>query len=349
MAAFKEHSNRKNRTVSAVAVIDLANELVQRNLMNVSEWVSLLPEYQSLTSNTLENNSELLQEARIDERRLVDLWHHAEKQSREGNLGFELGSKVNTRAKGLLANWLTQSDSLGAALAVFRENIALLNPSEHWSLEYATDKSYVELVFEFRSPYEYPHMAYERSMVALIAWGEYLCGKRIQVDALQFTFPEPAHSAQLFSHFGENVIFNGVRNCIRISLEVFDRPLHTANAYLHSVIAQRARSVLNAISVSLTFSDRVAKLIRSDIRYFSQVEKLAEICCMSRATLYRKLKEENQTYQNLLNHERKLAAQKALRENIKVEVISYNLGFKDKRSFYKAYKRWFNQTPKDTS
>jgi AraC-like DNA-binding protein len=341
-------SDKKNRTVSAIAVIDLANELLSRKLISPSQLSVSVPEYVEWTQGALTTNILTIQEARIAEHRLVDLWQLADQASSKGAFGLDIGTKVNEKAKGLLANWLSQSETLGQALEIFRQNIALLNPSEQWVLTFSDDRRQARLEFDFISPFEYPRMAYERSMLALLAWGDYLCGQKIHIQEAEFTFPEPPYHDRLVSVLGKNIHYGRPQNGFLITADIFSRPLTSANTYLHSIMSQRAHTVLNSLVTPRSFSERVSELIRSDIRLFSQIETLAAALCMSRATLYRKLKADNTSFQMLLNNERKHAAQKALEERQKVEVITYHLGFKDKRSFYKAYKRWFNRRPSES-
>jgi len=337
--------NQKISTVSAVAVMDLANELLNRKVLTHSQLVKLVPGFTQIENQSSAAFAKLIQEQREDESCLVDLWQAVDRLEDTETIGLEIGLKVNDQAKGVLANWLSQSDTLGQALAIFRQNIVLLNPSEHWQLESMDGSSHSLLVFNFESPFQYPRMAYERSMIALIAWGEHLCGQKISLEAVEFTFPKPAYHRVLSEIFGGQVAYGCSRNSIQIASEVLNRPLVSANAYLHAVISERASELLDAIKGASSFSEQVATLIRNDIRGFSQIDALANALCMSRATLYRKLKEENISYQVLLNSERKQAAVKALKDKTKIEVISDSLGFTDKRSFYKAYKRWFNRSP----
>lgn len=341
-------NNCKTRTVSAIAVLDLANELLSRKVVSRAHLSKLFPQYTVFTGDVSILGDQAIQEARVAEEVLVSLWQVAAAETCFESIGLEIGAKVNEKAKGLLANWLSQCENIGQALDIFKQNIALLNPSENWSVEYSQDTQDCILDFHFASPFSYPRMAYERSMAALIAWGAYLCGTRIAIKQATFSFPKPSYADKLTEIFGDVISYDAPRNSICLAPETMELKLVSANAYLLDVVSQRAQKVLKSLRESSSLSEQAAQLIRSDIPFYSEIDKLAEVFHMSRATLYRKLKNDGQTYQGILDEVRKTAARSAVSSGQKIESISHDLGYKDKRSFYKAYQRWFQQRPSET-
>ena len=62
---------------------------------------------------------------------------------------------------------------------------------------------------------------------------------------------------------------------------------------------------------------------------------------LSRRTLQRKLKEENTSFQQQLNHTRELLTKNYLRNTtLSAEDIAYLLGYQDLNSFYRALSLW---------
>ena len=69
---------------------------------------------------------------------------------------------------------------------------------------------------------------------------------------------------------------------------------------------------------------------------------------MSRQTLHRKLKAEKTHFTQLLTKIRKEKALHYLNKtNLQMDIISENLGFEEPSAFFKAFKGWFNTTPKN--
>lgn len=98
---------------------------------------------------------------------------------------------------------------------------------------------------------------------------------------------------------------------------------------------------------SLTFSRRVRPLIAKQLdRGQVKVDAIATELNMSRHTLYRRLKEENQTFIGLLDDVRREQALTYLRERDRslVEVAEL-LGFSELSAFSRAFKRWMGKSP----
>jgi AraC-like DNA-binding protein len=331
----------EQRTVSAIAVVDLANELLQKNVVTM-EQLQLLDVKLCRHLNEHKKNNEhaqLIQEQRIDERVLNKLWHLAAGSSSTPDIGLLIGKTVNRHAKGTLANWISQSRNLGEAFELFRDNIALLNPSESWMLKAVGQESV--LIFRFLEESSYPHCATERSMAALLAWSEYLCGQPINVLGAEFTVERPGYIAEYERIFGSNIMFGSTRNAIRIDKCTFEQPIVEANPYLKQLISERAARILEEITPSSGLTPCIISLMRSDLPTFRQIDNVCHVLHMSRSTLYRKLKAENTTYSELLSNVRKTLAGKLIRNNATIHELLETLDFKDASTFYKAHKRWF--------
>lgn len=75
------------------------------------------------------------------------------------------------------------------------------------------------------------------------------------------------------------------------------------------------------------------------------IERLARDLGYSRQTLYRRLKAEGTTYEQLLDGLRHRLALRFLREGLAVKDAAYRLGFSDPAAFSRAFKRWTGSSP----
>lgn len=76
------------------------------------------------------------------------------------------------------------------------------------------------------------------------------------------------------------------------------------------------------------------------------VETIARALGLSRQTLYRRLKEEGTTFEQLLDQVRRRLALRFVREQgLSVKEASWRLGFSDPSAFSRAYKRWTGESP----
>ncbi len=102
------------RTVSAIAVVDLANELMTRGLITETDLNNISRDVYSEYKRFIKGESII--ERRLEEGHLLSLWCRIENDSR---FAFDIGSTVNKKAKGLLANWISYSESLAQSILIF--------------------------------------------------------------------------------------------------------------------------------------------------------------------------------------------------------------------------------------
>ena len=75
-------------------------------------------------------------------------------------------------------------------------------------------------------------------------------------------------------------------------------------------------------------------------------ERVAGSLGISRQTLYRRLKAEGVTFEELLDNKRRdLALTYLKRERMSVKAAAYRLGFSDPAAFSRAFKRWTGLSP----
>jgi AraC-like DNA-binding protein len=75
------------------------------------------------------------------------------------------------------------------------------------------------------------------------------------------------------------------------------------------------------------------------------IERVARDLGYSRQTLYRRLKAEGSTYEQLLDGLRRRLALRFMSEGLSVKDSAYRLGFSDPAAFSRAFKRWTGTSP----
>jgi AraC-like DNA-binding protein len=78
------------------------------------------------------------------------------------------------------------------------------------------------------------------------------------------------------------------------------------------------------------------------------IERVAQTLGMSRQTLYRRLRGEGVTFEELLEAKRRQLAIRYLRfDGLSVKAVAYKLGFSDPAAFSRAFKRWTGVSPSE--
>ncbi len=78
------------------------------------------------------------------------------------------------------------------------------------------------------------------------------------------------------------------------------------------------------------------------------IDKVARGLGMSRQTLYRRLKDEGVTFEEILDAKRRSLAIRYLGlHRLSVKAVAYKLGFSEPAAFSRAFKRWTGVSPSD--
>ena len=90
--------------------------------------------------------------------------------------------------------------------------------------------------------------------------------------------------------------------------------------------------------------DRIEALLETGE---ARVDRVAGDLGLSRQTLYRRLRDEGVTFEELLDELRHRLALRYLREErMSVKAASYRLGFSEPAAFSRAFKRWTGNSPR---
>lgn len=323
-------------TASAIAVIDLANELIQRVGLKSEELTELGPEFMAVYKQWQQQNS--IQEQRLDEQLIKQLWQWAEQNSNQADLGLAIGSKVNPAAKGILANWLAQCESLADAFEVFSQHIHLLNPNERWQKE--NTEHGIKLSCQFLDA-GYPTIAIDRSLAAMMAWGSYYTGTALKLQKLSLQRPKPSSQTSCEAYqrvFGSNIVFSQSENALYLDESTFQQKIQTANPYLKTLIAKQAEQ-LSTTKTKHSWKQALQILLQGDLQEFSHIERVCQKLQISRSSLYRRLKEESCSFSELLEEERIRRLQQLSQSGLSPSEISSLLGFSDITSYYRFKKK----------
>jgi len=98
-----------------------------------------------------------------------------------------------------------------------------------------------------------------------------------------------------------------------------------------------------------SWADRCRFLLRL-LMYCGEPQKqtLADILSVTPRTLQRRLEEEGTSFREVLNTLRKVMADGYIREDkLSHEEITFLLGFQDRGVFYRAFRQWFDCTPRE--
>ncbi|MCT4583889.1 MAG: helix-turn-helix transcriptional regulator [Peptostreptococcaceae bacterium] len=114
--------------------------------------------------------------------------------------------------------------------------------------------------------------------------------------------------------------------------------------YLEGELNQRLKEMEVDKSFSATVRKTLLKLLPSG---FSDVQKISYELGISKRTLQRRLKEENTTFNEQLNHTRELMVRNYLKMNMNLDEIAFLVNYSDAKSLSRAFKVWTGMSVTD--
>jgi AraC-like DNA-binding protein len=163
--------------------------------------------------------------------------------------------------------------------------------------------------------------------------------------ALHFTHKEPAYRSEYDRIFGVPLFFESSMNAIVIDEALTKIAPPRPNPYLAEVLRARAEELLENLERTKSIRGRVESLL-IPLLHTGQatVETIAGKLALSRQTLFRKLRDEGVTFEQVLDELRHSMALDYLKK-ASVQETAYLVGFSDPGAFSRAFKRWTGTSP----
>src|SRR5439155_24387929 len=166
--------------------------------------------------------------------------------------------------------------------------------------------------------------------------------------AIRVTHAEPSYRAEYDRIFGVPLVFGSSMNAILFDEELLSFRPPQPNQYVSGLLTERAEALLEKLDNSKSMRGRVESLLIPILHTGeAKMETIGRKLALSRQTLFRRLKAEGVTFEQVLDELRhKLALEYMNGNNVSVNETAYQLGFSDPAAFSRAFKRWTGASPR---
>ena len=173
---------------------------------------------------------------------------------------------------------------------------------------------------------------------------------RLFPQAIRFTHKEPSYRAEYDRIFGVPLFFESPMNAILIDEAFMQMTPPRPNPYLSELLRAHAEGLLENLERSKSIRGRVESLLIPVLHTGeANIDMIAGTLALSRQTLFRRLKAEGVTFENVLDELRhKLALHYLNGQKASVQETAYLVGFSDPAAFSRAFKRWTGFSPRTT-
>ena len=294
-----------------------------------------------------------LESASVDPTSLEKVMEHcvqlAQIHARGAHFPFVLGETFAFDYLPDLETFVTTAPTLREAARVFEWVRTLINPWIDVRIEERGRHAY--LLMDVESPDGRAAKPYfiELLFATVHKFFRMLTREKTEVEQLTFKYRAPAYAAVYESFFKVPARFGRRQNAARFDRRLLDSQLDGAFPTLHRqaeyLVEQRVRKLPRKpgliAAIETVFAEHPELLGQG-------IERVARRLGLGPRTLQRRLREAGQSFDELHNHARFRTAMRLLETStVDIDTISERLGFSDRRSFTRAFKRWNGSTPSE--
>jgi AraC-like DNA-binding protein len=284
-------------------------------------------------------------EARISYDEYGILIGNALRLTGDSGLGIEVGKNLGAAQMGVVGLALMTSRTVGDALGLWLQYAPVLAPS--WDLSLAIEPPSAFLVVREaipRRPLEV--YATELLLSAMDTIGRQLFGGPLPVRGVQLVYPRPPHFERYLYFHTVPIQFDQDVTRVEVDAALFDAKVPFADPATAKLAQRYCAEQLPLDSTLEGLVARVRVILATAVGSPPDLDQLARTLQTSTRTLRRTLDQMGTSYRQLLEESRRTRAiEWARSEPLSVETMAQRLGFRDVRSFRRAFKRWTGHSP----
>ena len=209
-------------------------------------------------------------------------------------------------------------------------------------------------IFEFtmaNQQHDPEHFMAEFWLVIWHRFPSWYIGEPIRLKETHFAFSIPEHKSELQIMFPSNLSFNQIANRLVFDVHYLDKTLVRSEQELNQYLENAPADVMTIPGSETILEAQIERIVSqraSNQLIFPLIQDLADELGMSSQTLHRRLKDSATSYQKIKdNLRRNFAITKLVHEKLSVEQVSEAVGFKESRSFTRAFKHWTGLSPRE--
>lgn len=274
-------------------------------------------------------------------------------QTKREDLGLLMGENVCFQHYGMLGFTCMSAIDISTMAQVLAQYESLLSQNVRGHSTFITTPEPI-LTFYSIAPYN-PYNYFVVDSV-LASWFTLLTARAMHltqpidiIKAVHIEYPEPKNSKRYHDFFQCPVIFSSTFNGLVLNNQHINTPLPDACLSSYLQAQQLCQNELLQLQQNQDWQTKVIEKISHHlVGSMPDINQVAELLGTSAWTLRRRLYKENTNYQRIMDKTRKGLALSYVRDTqLSFSEVSYLLGFATPAAFYKAFRRWTQDTPKN--
>jgi AraC-like DNA-binding protein len=246
---------------------------------------------------------------------------------------------------GMLARASLSAPTLGVALKRWCRHHALLTDDVALTLHTEGDTARLVLTAN-RNPdalTEFCVVSVLRNVLGLACW---LVDSRIPLQGARFPYPAPAHGEAYQLLFDGPAAYDQPHAALLLDARYLSLPIRRDEAAMNQMLQRALPLTVLPYRRDRLLVQRVRQVLATQPAATHNAQALAAAVLTSARTLHRQLKEEGATLQALKDEVRRDRATELLqRTNRPVKQVALAVGFRNEKSFIRAFKGWTGVSP----
>lgn len=307
-----------------------------------------------LKVDTLSQGIEGIRDGRLEPGYQLDLvnartiWHRAVSQSADPLLGVKVGLSQNPRSTGVLLPILFHSPSTRIALAHIAHFQTLISESGQYRVHDNNNSPRGCIMLEYvPAP---SSVGITPQQIMSVVTGTLMMLKQITdntVYATKLYLPPGMNAPAIAEALCCDTEIHPGNIAIQIPEDKLDLAIYGRDEHLYQLSLGYAEGLLRAKRAGQNFLNHIKTCIDTDLPAQVSIDDVALQLDIHRRTLQRNLKEQGTSFRQLkesLLKERTLDL--LISNHLDTDSIAEQLGYADASTFHRAFKGWFNTTPK---
>ena len=281
---------------------------------------------------------------------VIELWDASYKMTKDRAIGIKAVDFLPFGAFRVIDFMVLTGATPTEGLAKAQEYYPLINQGFDLVIEPRNDK----LVVELHNPVDPKHMPFhyvDFVFACVLSRIRFSAGSGLNPECVQLMCDRPDDETPYELLFRSPILYNQSVNRIKIEKYPLEARQPNADEYLFEMLDVHAQSLIRQIPGERDVLHELTRIIRSNLANGDiDLDSSARELGLSRRSLQRKLYKNGVTYRELINKIRFDLAKDLLSGNTSsIEETAFLVGYSDKTSFYRAFKRWTGKTPNDYS
>lgn len=288
-------------------------------------------------------------DARLPFASYVALMRAAKAATRDDALSLHFGETVNIAEVSIVGLISRAADTMQEALTQLSRYVRLIVDVPQTGdarFEFRREKGALWFVDTRTAPNDFPELT--ESAFTHIITPPRVAGVPEWVREAHFTHAAPAYRAEYTRIFGA-VRFEQAWNALRVDESIVTHRVGLLPRFVFGVLTSRAETLLSELESTKTARGEVERLLLASLHTGeANIGTVADKLGVTRQTLWRNLKAENVTFEQVLDDlRRRMALEYLANRKVSVHETAYLVGFSDPAAFSRAFKRWTGMSPSE--